>query len=180
LKDTIYKEFGAVEGKNGLTFSKLPTRIVGDSEKVARKLIRATEQLSLNANKKAIGIIDVRQQFDDIIEAEFPPTIWDGEDPMSLLILRLRQSLNKFAESKLPSGKVGSGFSLREELKNQSLMFDAIKNIAQKAPKEGYSIGTTAIQRFGQKHPLLKKAAPYILGGGITGTGVGLGLGAGR
>jgi hypothetical protein len=128
---------------------------------------RAVLDLAGNAQKKTVGILDVRQKLDKLIESEFGPTIYDKTNPMSRVIRDFRSTLNDFAESKIPDGKLPDGSSFKGELKKQSLLYRAIDNAAPKVGKEG----STAITRWIKANPTKAKALGY----GLVGAGVGAG-----
>jgi hypothetical protein len=128
---------------------------------------RAVLQLADGADKKTVGILDVRQGLDKLIESEFGPTIYDKTNPMSKVIRDFRSKLNDFAESKIPDGKLPDGSSFKGELKKQSLLYRAIDNTAPKVGKEG----STAITRWIKANPTKAKAIGY----GLAGAGIGAG-----
>lgn len=128
---------------------------------------RAVLDLASTADKKTVGILDVRQRLDKLIESDFGPTIYDKTNPMSNVIRNFRSTLNDFAESKIPDGKLPDGSGFKAELKKQSLLYRAIDNTAPKVGKEG----STAITRWIKANPTKAKALGY----GLAGAGVGVG-----
>lgn len=111
------------------------------------------------------GLLNARQKFDSWIEQSFP-RIFDNENwrPLHTALRDMRTTANEFIAEKLPAGNM-----FKSSLKRQSLMYEAIENLAGKSYKE---VGTNAPQRFGKKHPILKKAAIY--GGSAAATGLGV------
>lgn len=104
------------------------------------------------------GLLKARKNFDSWIEKEIPK-IWDDPKMSGLnkALKDMRMGANDFIASKLPTGNV-----FKESLQKQSLMFDALYNIATKNYKE---VGTNVIQRTLQKNPTLKAGLKYGAGG---------------
>lgn len=109
--------------------------------------------------KNLSGLLQARKQFDSWVDKEVPK-IWEDttSKPLHNALRQMRSNANDFIAEKLPAGN-----QFKESLKRQSLMYDAIDNMSDKAAKE---IGTNAPQRFMKKHPGLKKALQY--GGAAT------------
>lgn len=136
----------------------------------AEYLKQAALDLAEKANKKTEGILDLRQQLDDLINQEFP-NIYDKDlTPMRLYVRQFRQALNDFGASKMPNGMLPNGKSVKDTWRYQHLLITAKDNIAEKAP----SIGSTVAKRFGEKYPTLKK-----VGGVAAGIGISSAVGAG-
>lgn len=104
------------------------------------------------------GLLKARKEFDKWVEKEFP-NIWKDEKMSNLnrALKDMRKAANDFIASKLPDGDL-----FKESLNKQSLMFDAIDNIATKNYKD---IGTNVIQRTLQKNPTVKAGLKYGAGG---------------
>ncbi len=133
---------------------------------IANKLKSGILKLVDKAVKSPDGILDVRQQFDDLIEKNFGKKIFAKDDPKGILIRNYRQALNKFAESKIPDGELSDGSTVTAELRKQTLLYDAIDNVAAKAPKEGESANPIVqkIKTFAKKHPIVTGAAGALSG----------------
>lgn len=125
------------ELKGVLNKVEKPISLTQPEMPIADRLKAGVMKLVEKANKKPEGILDVRQGFDNLVEKNFGKNIFAKDDPKGILIRQYRQALNDFAESKLPEGKLANGQSLKGELRRQSLLYDAIQNVAEKAPKAG-------------------------------------------
>jgi hypothetical protein len=145
------------ELKGTLNQVELPISLTQPDLPIAGKLKSGIMKLVDDAPKTPDGILDVRQKFDNLVEQNFGKIIFAKDDPKGILIRKLRQALNDFAESKLPDGQLPNGSTLKTELRRQHLLYDAIDNVAEKAPKAG----TNAFGRLLEKHPTLKKAVKW-------------------
>jgi len=122
------------ELKSKLSTIEKPITVKSDAtiNNQANNFTKAVMKLADEADKKPVGILDVRQEFDQLVQKEFP-NIYDKEmTPMRQYISSMRKTLNEFAESKLPEGKLPDGTTMKEELRRQHLMLDSIENIAEK------------------------------------------------
>ena len=130
----------------------------------ADNFTKAVLKLAEETDKKAVGILDIRQEFDNLIQREFP-NLYDKEmTPMRQYISGMRRTLNKFAESKLPEGKLPDGTMMRTEMRRQHLMLDAIENIAEKTAS---AVDTSVVKRVMsiiRENPL----TTFVTGGIVT------------
>ena len=164
------KESDAIWNKNELKYNlnkiKEPITVKSDItlHNTFKNLNRAVFDLANKANKKIIGLLDVRQRFDDLIEKEFGAKIYSKDNPLSTTIKDYRRTLNDLIESRIPEGKLPDGLSFKGELKKQSLLYDAIDNTAPKVDKLGSNVITQWIKDNPKKVQFVKWAA--ILYGG--------------
>lgn len=125
-----------------------PITIVGDSEKIATKFKKAimkmvddgsvkvgNETLKVDASRE--GLLNLRQGLDQIINDQLPSNIYSKDTPLGQYVKNFRKAITDFTESKIPDGKLPDGSSFKGELRKQSLLYDAIDNVAEKAPKTG-------------------------------------------
>jgi len=149
--------------KGSLAKIEKPITIKSDPviNRQAENFKNAVVALAQKADKKAVGILDLRQQLDQLIEKEFPSNIFHKDTPIGQYVRKVRQALNDMAESKLPDGKLPGGGTLKGELRRQSLLYDAIDNVSAKAPKVGESARPTLKKAadFAKKHPFVTGAA---------------------
>lgn len=146
---------------------KTPLTIKSDTTltRLANNFKKAIVDLAVDANKKPEGLLDLRQSVDRLIDKEFPANIYSKDTPVGQYVREVRQSLNSMAESKLPEGKLPNGQTFKGELRRQNLLYDAIDNVAGKAPKAGESARPLI-----QKTKALVKKHPYITSAVIGGT----------
>lgn len=83
-------------------------------------------KLAKDAVKTPDGLLDVRQKFDQIMEDDFGPRIWNRTDGVSKVYKSFRTAINDLANSKVTDN------ALKIELNKQTLLYDAIDNTAPK------------------------------------------------
>lgn len=112
------------------------------------------------------GLLRARQKFDNWIEESFPKIFDDPNNtPLQKALRDMRTSANDFIESKLPAKS-----QFRNKLRRQSLMYEALDNIANKSRKD---VGKSAVQRFMRKHPVATNAAKVAVYGAAGAVGLG-------
>lgn len=169
--------FNESQLRTRLNSAKEESEVVFAGDAALEKAYTATTNKFIeivNKGKKNISnLFESRIEFDTFMKQKFGPDILDPTRSKDIVrtnaILDVRRSANEYISELLPKENV-----YKELLRKESLMFQAIKNIAGKAPK----IGTTALQRFGARHPALKTTAKY--GGTAVGGGIIAGLGLNR
>lgn len=125
----------------------------------------ATMKIIRSGKGNVEGLLDARQEFDNLIDKEFP-TLYDRENaPMRSAVKAMRDGLNNIIESNLPDD-----VSYKASLKKQSLFYDAIDNMAEKGVNE---VGKTGLETTLDKYPIAKKAvdAAAIGAAGAVGAG---------
>lgn len=156
---------------------KSPLTIKSDATltRLANNFKKAIVDISASINKSTEGLLDLRQGVDDLIDKEFPANVYHKDTPVGQYVRQVRQTLNKMIEDKLPEGKLPNGQSFRGELRRQSLLYDAIENVADKAPKEGESARPVIqkVKGFTKKHPIITGA---VSGSAAYGTAKKLGV----
>lgn len=144
-------------------------------QRLAKAFKGAILDLSANSSKNAEGILDLRQSVDDLIDKEFPKSVYTKDTPIGQYVRSVRQSLNAFAESKIPEGALPDGSTMSGELRRQSLLYDAIQNVADNAPKEGQPTETSLLgkaAKFAKKHPVITGAAAITADKAAKGLGI--------
>lgn len=118
---------------------------------------KAALQLAEDANKKHVGLLDVRQGVDELIQREFPKNIYTKDTPIGQYVRNFRRAINDLTESKLPDGKLPTGESIKAEWRKENLLYDAIDNVAEKAPRIGESNRgiLNKATKFAKKHPII-------------------------
>lgn len=119
--------------------------IVGDAEKTAAKLIAEIERRVKKAPNKGSALLQVRKDFDAWVTRQKGPKVFspDRESAFSLAIREIRQTLNKFLDDKAVT------VSVKESLKDQNSLFNALKNIERKAGVEADTAFLRAFQKMG-------------------------------
>lgn len=161
------KEFGGLMKTTREGLSENPT-IVGDAESAANKVVTKFERLVKENGYNPSGLLKARKALDKWIMGQkggvFNPTTENG---VTEAVRAIRQAGNNFLAEIAPNSNV------RQLLRTQSTLYNAIDNIAPKAAREG----SNAVQQFMRNHPTVTKGAKYAAGGGAVGTGLGFFLG---
>lgn len=158
-KELLSKLDGAAQ-----TLSESPT-LVGDAEKTAQKIINGAKKFINQSDGTGSGYLEARKKFDIWVKNQAPKAFDPNyENAQSIALRTIRQTWNSFLEEKAPNAGV------LQSLKNQSLLYNALDNVAPKAAKE---IGTNGFQRMisGAKslvmrHPWLSTEAALGVGAG--------------
>jgi len=139
--------------------------IVGDSAKVADKLIAEVTQRVLNSTPKGSSLLQVRKEFDAWVKSQKGEGVFDPvkESAFTISNREVRQTINSFLNEK--AGNVGVTASLNKQRK----LFDALDNIKPKAAIEADTAFGRALQRAGKvlgtKNRIVQAVAA---GAGIT------------
>lgn len=146
------------ELKKALRSVEKPPMLIADAKQAS--LYQQAEKKFLEfANKEGgtpAGLLEARKKFDGWIEENIPK-IWEDQSvrPLHRALRDMRTSANTFLADRLP------GVAFKDSLKKQSLMYEAIDNMSEKAVKD---IGTNKVTRFVKKHPMVREAAKYAAG----------------
>lgn len=140
-------------------------------EKQIKPLKMAVIQMAQKNGGKISSLFDTTKEFDALVNKTWP-NLWDKENaPMRNAVKAVRDTINKYIDDNLPEGT-----NFLERRLEQHKLINAIENMSEKASSE---LGTTRLQRLGQRHPiiggLLKKTGKYAL----EGAGLGVAGGAG-
>ena len=136
-----------------------------DLENVLNNFKTAITKIAGKADQtNAGGLLDVKQQFADLVEKAYGETIYDKQNPVSSLYKDVYHMLDDSVVEKLPDGLASDGTNYKASMRKQTLMFDARDNAAAKI-KVGQP--TTIIGKAGAASA--KYAAKTA--GGLVGTG---------
>jgi len=110
--------------------------IVGDMQKTAERVIAKAMDFVTANDPTPAGLYKARKQFDQFMldvkgKGIFDPT---RENALTQITRTIRQSMNNTIDGYLPNGTVKNTF------RKQTLLFDAMENIAPKASQEGNNI----------------------------------------
>lgn len=151
-----------INGLIGQTKAQLAENplLVGDAEKTGAKILdKFVSLLPKNRDITAIDILDARQGLDNWMQSIKGETVFNPatENAVSISLRAVRQGANTLIDAKAPD------VAVKEFLKRQSLLYNAIENIAPKAAKEA---GTGLLRWFATR-PILQK----VLTGAAWGSG---------
>lgn len=165
-KDKIYsfKELGSKMNKVAKPITIKSDNVLSRQFDLAKE---AALEVARSKGGKISNLLDARKAFDDLVEREFPNLYDNASKPMRSAITSMRNVMNDFIADNVQD------VAFKESLKIQSNLFRAIDNMAEKIASGGAKeIGTTALKRFGQRHPVISKTGRYI-GAGLVGGVVG-------
>jgi hypothetical protein len=127
--------------------------------------------LANDADKNVSGRLAIAKQFRQSINNEFGENIWNKDTPIANYIKGLNTTLNNYAAAGLPNGLLPDGTSFLENMREQSLLFQAQDNI--KLPKVGSETSTNLLGK-------LIKPAKGLIKLGIQGTALGKAIDIGQ
>lgn len=136
--------------------------LVGDAGESAVRIIdKFRSFLPKEGNITAHDILVARKSLDQWMKSIKGAQVLDPktESAVSIALRSVRQGANQLIADS------ATDIPVKNLLRRQSLLYDALENVAPKVGKEG----ETLLQQFGNKHPLLKKYGGYgaaIVGGG--------------
>jgi hypothetical protein len=144
--------------------------LVGDSAKVAEKLVIKARKIFDEHPSTPKGLLDARKELDKYITGQKGKKAFDSDidSALTTAIREVRQGTNKFLEKKAPNAGV------RKSLKRQSNYFSAIDNVAVKAGEQGRNVVTRQFQNLLKVIPLRGELAQTIALTGMVGTGAAL------
>ena len=119
---------------------------------------------------KVPNLLDSRQEFDAFIKKQFP-NLWKSDTltPMRQAVKDIRNAMTDFTVKNLPENT-----GLRESYLIQTRLLTAMENMADKASKGiTKEVGTTALERYGNRHPIQKGLAKRSLDVGTSALGLG-------
>lgn len=153
-----------------------PDLIAADTtlNNVYDRLVKRVADIAAKKGGKVENLLDLRQEFDAIVKRQYP-NLYRSESlsPLRQAVGDIRDEITKFTAEQLPKG-----FGLEDKLWNQHLLIKAAESLAGKASKGATKeIGTTALSRFGQRHPVIKGLVKTGSKAAIEGTGIGTVMG---
>lgn len=180
VRNALYKKAEDLKASIGkvnhpYTFKELRSKLSGvpkpisiKSDKVLSKQFDLARDAFMDIAKKnggdISGLLDARKEFDTLVEKEFP-NLYDKENaPMRNAITSMRNEVNDFIEESVPKN-----VEFKKSLREQSMMYHAIDNMATNAKDE---IGTNIFNRFAKRNPktatALGTAGALLAGEGIV------------
>lgn len=161
-----YEDMNALE-KNINSEIKRNPLLKGDAGAQAKDIFNFfKEELPKGRDATMEDVLNARQKTDEWISSITRGNAFDPktDNALSVGLRAVRQGANDLMESKVPTAGV------KKLLKKQSLLYDAIDNMAPKADRE---VGTGMLGRFAQGHPNITKGAGFAGGSLLTGLGLG-------
>jgi hypothetical protein len=163
--------FNTNQLKSYLNGLKEESRVVFGTEKSLENsydsVINEFVRIQKNHPQNIGGALAARKEFDVVMKKKFPNLF---KNPMSDItkynaILDVRRGVNDFIESRLPEGNI-----FKDQLKQQTLMFKAQKNVAQNAVASVDKHVMDRVMSLLRKNPLISVYTGGILTfGALTG-----------
>jgi hypothetical protein len=106
--------------------------LVGDAGETARRFIEKSKAIYNSQPSTPAGLLQARKDFDSLVEDQLGKAAFgsDGQTAVKVAVKAIRQGMNDFTAAKAPN------IGVKESLKKQSLLYDAMDNLAPKAGKE--------------------------------------------
>lgn len=135
-----------------------------------KRVIKKALEISKAKGGKVSNLLDARQEFDGFVRKQFPNLYSsDTLTPMRQAVKDIRGAITDFTAENLPEG-VG----LKDSLLTQHKLITAMENMAEKAVKGGTKeLGTNALDRFGNRHPVMRGLMKAGTKAAVEGTGIG-------
>lgn len=155
--DSIFNN-NQLNSKLGIAKEDSDLLFAGDAakEKAYNATINFFKGLVNKKGNKTSGLFEARIEFDQLMKQKFGRDILDPTKSKDIVrtnaILDVRRAANEYISELLPEGN-----AYKALLRRETLMFDAIKRLAKSSPE----LGSTALKRFGQRHPIIKRFGSY-------------------
>ncbi len=148
-----------------------PDLIAADNtlNNVYDRLIKRVEGIANTKGGKVSNLLDLRQEFDQLVKRQYPNLYKsDTLTPLRAGVKAIRDEITNFTAQNLPD------VALKDSLMTQHNLITAIENMAEKATKGATKeIGTNAISRLGDRHPIIKGLVKTGARAAVEGTGIG-------
>ena len=140
--------------------------IVGDAQKTASKLITGAKKIIEKNEGTGAGLLKARKEYDSWVLSQKPKAFdATAENAFSVANREIRQAMNDLLDAKAPD--VG----VKDSLRKQSALYDAMENIKPKAAKEADTAIMRAMDRVGAvlgvKNRLVQGVAAAVGIGGL-------------
>jgi len=119
--------------------------ITGDAEKTAQKLITGAKKFIEKNPETGSGVLKARKQYDIWVRSQ-KPSVFDAkaDSAFTLANREIRSAMNNLLEER------ASSLGIKESLKKQSSLFNALENLTPKAAIEADSAIGRTMQNIGK------------------------------
>jgi len=148
--------------------------IVGDASKTANRLVEGAKKFINEQDGTIGGALRARKAYDNWVLTQKPKAFdAKAENAFTIANREVRDAFNSIIDEKIPD------INVKKQLREQSLIYEAMDNIAPKAVAEANTRIGRAVQRIGNTLGVKNKAVQGLislglLGGGITATTIAL------
>ena len=141
------------------------------TKKRAQSIINKFMEIAKKNEGNLHSLLKTRKEFDDWVLSEYPRVFDESGNAINKLVSNIREASKKFIETRAPES------GIRQSLKEQHLLYDALDTFNEKAVlgelNKAGEIGSTYLSRFGANHPGVMGTIDFAKKAAITG-GVGL------
>lgn len=181
IKNGIVKEATALKTKiadadHPYTFKELEAKLkdvpmpelikTGDAatQRLGRRVVSKFMELARKGKGNVSELLDARKDFDGWVESEFGDLHGtEKNSAIKSLVKGVRNAANDFIGENLPDG-----FGYQESLDKQSLLYDALDNVSEKAargaPTKQGEVGSNILDRHPKTTDAVKKGAVGAIG----------------
>lgn len=143
--------------------------IVGDAQNTAKRLIAGAQKFINESDGTASGVLEARKKYDQWILSQKPKAFdANTENAFTLANREVRKTLNDLLAEKAPNVDV------KGSLQKQSLIYDALNILEEKAAVEGKNRITRALNSVGEIVGAKSKGMQTIASLGLLGGGAAL------
>lgn len=142
--------------------------IVGNAATAAKRIAEKAKQFLTENASTPLGVLKARKQLDGWVKSQKGSKIFapELESTLSVSVRAVRRSMNDIVDSKVKNTAV------KEELKRQNLLYEALDNIGPKAADEANTAIGRSLQNMAKVLPFRSKfinEAGAVVGLGIVG-----------
>ena len=140
--------------------------VVGDAAKTAERLVEGARRMVGENEGTGAGLLKARKDYDKWVLSQ-KPNVFDAKAENALTIANdaVRRTLNNLLDEKAPT------LGIKESLKKQSSLFNAMENIGPKAAEEANTAFGRIMQRVGKtlgtKNKIVQGIAAAVGIGGL-------------
>lgn len=138
--------------------------IVGDAQKTAQRLIEGAKKFINESDGTALGILEARKKYDSWVKSQKPKAFdANTENAFTIANKEVRSTLNDLLIEKAPNVNV------KGSLQKQSMLYDALDILQEKAASEGKNKITRTLNRVGQTIGTKNKGVQTLVSLGLLG-----------
>lgn len=140
--------------------------MVGDAARSAELILNKFKSFLPRGDVTAYDLLEARKRLDKWMDTQTVSNVFNPnyETAKTVALRSIRQGANDLVATKAPD------VAVKEMLRRQSALYDALENISAKAAQE---VGRTGLDRFMRRHPRTTGLVGAGAGAVLTGLGIG-------